>query len=170
MHKFSYFFGLVLLSLFACEPATSTTTEAAEPAEVLPTAEEGRQAIEQLVRDAFDEVWSACDTTALDRLHTTDFVLLEHGEVWNNDTIKNYQIGEAVRTAEQGYERQNSFEFIETVADGKTVWTAYHNHAKWVKDDEVLFTGQWLESAVAILTEDGWKLKMLHSTRVPRNE
>ena len=88
MHKFSYFFGLVLLSLFACEPAGSSATEATEPNEVLPTAEEGRQAIEQLVRDAFDEVWSACDTTALDRLHTTDFVLLEHGEVWTNDTIK----------------------------------------------------------------------------------
>lgn len=168
MRKFSYLLGFALISLFACESNSPAATEPAEAVEQLPSAEEASQAVEQLVQDAFDEVWSACDTTALERLHTTDFLLLEHGEVWTNDTIKNYQIGEAVRTAEQGYERQNSFDFIETVVDGKTVWTAYHNYAKWMKDDEVLFTGQWLESAVAIYTEEGWKLKMLHSTRVPR--
>lgn len=168
MNNVAYFFSLILLVLIACQPAEAPLAESAGEEAQEPTAEEGVQAIEQLVRDAFDEVWSNCDTTALERLHTSDFVLLEHGEVWTNDTIKRYQIGEAVRTAEQGYERQNSFEFIETVADGKTVWTAYHNYAKWVKDDEVLFTGQWLESAVAVYTEEGWKLKMLHSTRVPR--
>ena len=164
MYKLS---ALILLGcLAACQPAPAPTEETAD----LPTAAEATAAVEQLVQDAFDEVWSNLDTNAVHQLHTADFLLLEHGEVWTNDTIINYQTREAVNAAEQGYTRTNAFDFLETVADGKTVWTAYHNYGTWKKDGDVLFEAHWLESAVAVYTEDGWKLKMLHSTRVRREE
>ena len=115
-------------------------------------------------------MWSGLDTGAVTRLHTEDFLLLEHGEVWTNDTIQNYQLREQPNAAAQGYTRTNDFEFLETVADGKTVWTAYHNYGTWTLGDSVLFKLHWLESAVGVYTDEGWKLKMLHSTRVPQRE
>ncbi|MEO0726433.1 MAG: hypothetical protein AAFZ63_17955 [Bacteroidota bacterium] len=156
-------FPLLLVLFCACNAPTEA------PANNIPDAAKAEDAVEQLVRDAFDQVWSGLDTGAVTRLHTEDFLLLEHGEVWTNDTIQNYQLREQPNAAAQGYTRTNDFDFLETVADGKTVWTAYHNYGTWTVGDSVLFELHWLESAVSIYTEDGWKLKMLHSTRVRRD-
>ena len=153
-------FPLLLVLCYSCNaPTEAPTTD-------IPEAAKAEAAVEQLVKDAFDQVWSGLDTSAVTRLHTADFLLLEHGEVWTNDTIQNYQLREQPNAAAQGYTRTNEFDFLETVADGKTVWTAYHNYGTWTVGDSVLFELHWLESAVGVYTEDGWKLKMLHSTRV----
>ena len=157
---------LLAALIFSCEPAPVVE----DTTEDIPDAATAEAAVEQLIQDAFDEVWSNLDTSALARFHTDDFLLLEHGEVWTNDTIRNYQLRAQPRAAEEGHTRNNDFEFLETVADGKTVWTAYHNYGTWTKDEEVLFKLHWLESAVAVYTEEGWKLVMLHSTRVPMPE
>jgi hypothetical protein len=45
---------------------------------------------------------------------------------------------------------------------------AYHNYAEFVRADTLVAEAQWLESAVAVKTKEGWRLKMMHSTRVPR--
>lgn len=48
--------------------------------------------VKQLIREVFEEVWSDLDTESLKRYHTHNFLLLENGVVWNNDSIRNYQI------------------------------------------------------------------------------
>ena len=163
----NFFIGLLAATaLLGCE--AQPTANPADNPDSVPSPEEAVAALEQLIRDDFDQVWSGLDTQAVSRLHTANFILLEHGEVWTNDTIINYQLREAVEAAEQGYTRLNDFDFIETVADGKTVWTAYHNYGTWIKGTDTLFQAQWLESAVAVWTAGEWKLKLLHSTRVRR--
>jgi len=154
---------LLILTLCACQQAAPTVDPVAEPAaeEVSP-----EQAIQQLVIDVFDEVWSALDTNSLARLHTDDFLLLEHGEVWTNDTIINYQRSAMVSMIEQGYVRTNRMEFLTTGANDELAWTTYHNYGTWTVGQDTTGQAHWLESAVAIKTSEGWKLKMLHSTRV----
>ena len=153
---------LLLLALCACQKAASTDP-VTEPAveEISP-----EQAIQQLVIDAFDEVWSALDTNSLARLHTDDFLLLENGEVWTNDSILNYQRSAMVSMIEQGYVRTNRMEFLTTESSGDLAWTAYHNYGTWTVGQDTTGQAHWLESAVAVKTAEGWKLKMLHSTRV----
>ena len=153
---------LLLLALSACQQATPSDP-VTEPKvdEISP-----EQAIQQLVIDAFDQVWSALDTNSLARLHTDDFLLLEHGEVWTNDSIINYQRRAMTGMLEQGYQRTNRMEFLTTEGSGNLAWTTYHNYGTWTVGQDTTGQAHWLESAVAVKTAEGWKLKMLHSTRV----
>ncbi|WP_338763222.1 DUF4440 domain-containing protein [Bernardetia sp. ABR2-2B] len=125
------------------------------------------EAIKQLIQNVFDDVWGELDSTKIEKYHTDDFLLLEHGEVWTNDTIKSY-IAKA-RQSEKLPKRTNSFEFIRFVKSKNSIWFAYQNYATLSVDGKVTRELQWLESAVAIKTKQGWKLQMLHSTRVKRD-
>lgn len=120
--------------------------------------------IHQLVQSEFDAVWSALDTNGLSNFHTEDFLLLEHGEVWTNDTIKSYQIRAIARPNRM--ERINSFKFIDVRSESGIIWASYHNYASFRKEGEEMSKRQWLESVVAIETKKGWRLQQMHSTRV----
>jgi ketosteroid isomerase-like protein len=124
------------------------------------------QQIKALIQHAFDGVWSDFDAKAVDEYHTPDFLLLEHGEVWTNDIIKGYQV--KGRANSNGIKRTNSFEFLKVEVTGSRAWCAYKNFATISKDNEVVKKLEWLESANAIKTPSGWKLILMHSTRVNR--
>jgi len=120
--------------------------------------------IKNLVIESFDEIWSELNSKNIDKYYTKDFLLLENGEVWNNDTIAKYLDRAILRKPNPI--RINTIEIIEIkVANGKA-WVAYQNHATFSIDNKIVRKAHWLESAVAILTENGWKLEMLHSTRI----
>lgn len=92
---------------------------------------------------------------------TADLMILEHGEIWNIDTIAAWI--STVRSLNPV--RTNSFEFIKTEIIGQIAWVAYDNKAV------VTMNGQktekhWLESAVLVKEGNEWKVKMLHSTRL----
>jgi len=121
--------------------------------------------VHQLVQAEFDAVWSDYDTTRLLEFHTEDFILLEHGEVRNNDTIKLYQTRGLQRVDRP--KRINSFDMIEVQSFPGAIYASYHNYASFQKEEKEVFKLQWLESVVAIETKAGWRLKQMHSTRVP---
>lgn len=125
---------------------------------------EEEQSVKQLIIDCFDDVWSDLDSTNIVKHHTQDYLLLEHGEVWNNDSIKNYMHRALQR--EKRPKRTNKFDFIRFEKSANSIWVAYHNYATWTMNDENTGQAHWLESAVAIKTTNGWKLQMLHSTRI----
>ena len=118
--------------------------------------------IEKLIIDSFDEIWSKLDSKNIDKYYTKDFLLLENGEVWNNDSIRNYLDDAMLRKPIPG--RMNSIEIIEIKVFKRMAWIAYQNRATFLSDNKIIGNAHWLESATAILTEDGWKLEMLHST------
>lgn len=123
--------------------------------------------IKNLVQASFDEIWSTLEAKNIDRYYTKDFLLLENGEVWNSDSIANYLNKAILRKPKP--KRLNTIEIIDIkIANGKA-WVAYHNYATFFVDDKIVRKAHWLESAVAILTEEGLKLEMLHSTRI-KNE
>ncbi|RXG14330.1 hypothetical protein DSM03_101448 [Leeuwenhoekiella aestuarii] len=124
--------------------------------------------VENLVQQVFDSIWSAKKATAISKYQTEDFLLLEHGAVWTNDSINDWCKRAAIR--DQGIKRVNTFDFFEQKKEGARVWMAYHNYATFTKDDQVLGKGQWLESIVAVKKDSVWQLELMHSTRVPTTE
>ncbi len=146
---------LIFLALFAL-PSLAF-------AQVQPSKLE-ESAVQQLVIDTFQKLLSDYDSTQIETYLAQDFILLEHGEVWNNDTIQ-YYITKALQN-ENKATRTNRFEFIKMEKSGNMIWAAYDNWAIWTKDGEVVNKMHWLESVVAVKEEDVWKLKMMHSTRI----
>jgi ketosteroid isomerase-like protein len=124
--------------------------------------------VEQLIQNSFDEIFSKYDATKLTDFYTEDFLLLEHGELWDMAFIREY-LGKA-KSNPNPPTRTNRFEFIKTVVEGDRAWVAYHNYATISRDGKVLRELYWLESATAIRTERGWRLDMLHSTRVDQEK
>ncbi|MBC7525455.1 MAG: DUF4440 domain-containing protein [Flavobacterium sp.] len=123
--------------------------------------------IKNLVNASFDEIWSKLDSKNINKYYTKDFLLLENGEVWNNDSIANYLDNAIIRKPNPT--RINKIEIIEIKVANKMAWVAYHNYATFTVDNKIIRKAHWLESATAILTENGWELEMLHSTPI-KNE
>lgn len=116
-----------------------------------------------LIQGAFDDLWAGLDSTKISMYHTPDFVILENGEVWDNNRIKKYMRS---RLADKNRpKRVNRMDYISIEKYGPSMQIAYHNKANFYQNDSLVFSAEWLESALAIETPDGWRLKMMHSTR-----
>ena len=124
------------------------------------------QQVQQLIKDSFDAIFSEYDANQLGDFYTADFLLLEHGELWDMEFIRGY-LTKAKQNPDRPI-RTNRFEFIRTVIEGNRAWVAYHNYATLSKEGQVLRELYWLESATAIKTAQGWRLDMLHSTRAEK--
>ncbi len=118
--------------------------------------------IKDLITDAFQKIFSDLDPQALDTYCTEDFLLLETGEVWDMEKMRDYL--RKSQEQKSSVKRMNSFDFIKINIEGKTAWVAYYNKAEFKAGDKVVKEMNWLESAAAVLTEEGWKLQLLHST------
>lgn len=129
------------------------------------TTNEDLKEVKQVVQGVFDDIWSAKKAELLTKYHTDDFILLEHGDVWNNDTIANWC--KRAKLRDEGVTRINSFDFFEAKKEGNRIWMAYHNYAT-IKKDTMSRKLEWLESVVAIKQDTIWKLELMHSTRVNR--
>lgn len=119
--------------------------------------------LKQVISKSFDEVWGIYNEDNIKKYYTDDFLLLENGEVWNNDSIVSY-FNDVIKNKKQ-LQRVNDFTFIEVKVSGKTAWIAYSFNSVFYKNDKIARKSSYLESATAILTDDGWRLDMLHSTR-----
>ena len=108
-------------------------------------------------------MWAGVDSTKILNYHTPDFIILEHGEVWDNNRIKKFMRGQLKN--KQRPKRINKMDYISIEKFGPSMQIAYHNKAEMYLQDSLVWTGGWLESAVAIETPEGWRLKMMHSTR-----
>ena len=124
--------------------------------------ETDKSQIKELIIKSFDEIWSKLNSRNIDKYYTKDFLLLEDGVVWNNDSITNY-LDNAISKKPIPI-RVNSIEIIEIKVSKGMAWIAYRNHAVFSIENKTYGEAHWLESATAILTENGWKLEMLHST------
>lgn len=90
---------------------------------------------------------------------TSDFVLLEAGMIWTNDTlVKKVKPNPTIQ-----YERKNSFTFLSTEQQGDMAWVSYWNQAVIRRGDQTR-NARWLESAVLVKQAGRWKIRMMHST------
>lgn len=83
--------------------------------------------IKELIIKSFDEIWSESNSKNIDKYYTKDFILLENGQVWNNDSITNYLDNAILKKPIPN--RVNSIEFIEIKVFNGMAWIAYRNQA-----------------------------------------
>lgn len=122
------------------------------------------RAVQELIQRSFDSIFSAHRSDQVEQFYTSDFLLLEQGEVWTLETVKNYLT--KAKNSPNLVTRVNRFEFIKTEMFGNRAWIAYHNLASISTEGQAPRELYWLESATAIKTDSGWRLDLLHSTRV----
>ncbi len=120
------------------------------------------QIAKDLIQGAFDDLWAGVDSTKILDYHTEDFIILENGEVWDNDRIKKFMRGQLAK--ENRSKRINKMTYISIDKYGPSIQIAYHNKAVFYQQDSLVGDGSWLESALAVPTKNGWRLKMMHST------
>ena len=101
---------------------------------------------------------SYSDKELIKSVTTTDFLLLEMGEVWDRDFL-------LPLVKPDGGKRNNYFGVISVSKFDGVALINYWNKATIVKDDAESSLA-WLESVVAVETKTGWKLKQMHSTRI----
>jgi len=121
-----------------------------------------KQIAKDLIQGAFDDLWAGVDSSKILKYHTADFVILENGEVWDNNRIIEFMKGQLKKTDRP--KRTNRMEYISIDKYGPSIQVAYYNFADFSKGDSIVAQAKWLESALAVPTEDGWRLKMMHST------
>lgn len=124
----------------------------------------GTDQLAQLIQNSFDHVWSELNSDNLDKYYTKDFILLENGEVMSYKDVAAY-LDEAIKNTPIP-KRVNTIDVIEIKVSEGRAWIAYENSAVFTVDNKIVRQAHWLESATAILTDKGWKLDMLHSTKV----
>lgn len=151
------YFPLLFVLIISCQHAQSDLS-------LVPSAEE-EQIAKDLIQGAFDEIWGGVDSNAIARYHTDDFIILENGEVWDNERIKEYIRSQHNRDVLP--RRVNRMEYISMEKYGSSIQMAYDNFAEFYLEDSLVGKAYWLESALAVETEDGWRLKMMHSTWAP---
>lgn len=115
---------------------------------------------EQAIVRFFDGL-ALLNDTLIRETTTADFLLLEHGEVWNCDTL----LRRIAPMKGRAFKRVNEFKFIQTKKQGKTAWVAYDNKA-YVTIDDRQRTLHWLESATVRKQKGKWRVALLHSTRM----
>ncbi|TXF87975.1 hypothetical protein FUA23_16575 [Neolewinella aurantiaca] len=148
---------IILLALSSCQSPVSTESSA-------PLTEAEEAAAKGLIQGAFDDLWGGVDSTKISQYHTADFVILEQGEVWDNDRIKQYMRGQLARPDRP--KRINRMDYISLDKYGNSIQIAYYNYAEFLQADTIVGKASWLESALAVSTPDGWRLKSMHSTRM----
>jgi len=94
------------------------------------------------------------DATKISNYHTDDFIILENGEVWDNDRIKQYMRKQL--SMEDRAKRINKMDYISIDKYGESMQIAYNNYAEFMKADTLVGKASWLESALAVKTDEGW--------------
>ncbi len=158
MNTFKNFIIMIILTIFMMN-----CTSKKEQHKTL-SASKNKELIKALIINSFEDLVSDFNTENIDMYYTKDFLLLEDGLVWNNDTLVNL-LNDA-RIQETIPKRTNKFEFIDIKITDSTAWVTYQNYATFTLGDSIIRGAHWLESANAILTKEGWRLEMLHSTPV----
>ena len=147
----------ILLLFYSCQTPEVKTAPA-------PITSAEKQMAKDLIQGSFDHLWAGVDSTKISDYHTHDFIILEHGEVWDNDRIKKFMRQQLAKKDRP--KRTNRMEYISIDKHGEAIQMAYYNFAEFSRADTVSGKAKWLESALAIPTENGWRLKMMHSTWV----
>jgi ketosteroid isomerase-like protein len=115
----------------------------------------------QQVLVMFFDALSENDLAGMQKYMTPDIRILEHGVIWNMDTV----VALASKPRPANFKRINTINFFQTEVRNEFAFVSYNNKA-----DISSANGErkvtWLESAVLVKEGGEWKVKMLHSTRI----
>lgn len=96
---------------------------------------------------------------------TNDIIILENGAIWTMDSLTS----RLEPLKKMSYKRTNNLTFIKTEIKGNTAWVYYNNIADIIINEKPR-NANWLESAVLVKEGEDWKVKLLHSTTIPKTK
>ena len=92
---------------------------------------------------------------------TTDYLLIEDGEIWNMEKEEDYYRKNAHRIIK----RKDHFDFKHITISGNTAYTVY-NLKSDITENGKLTKKNWNESVIFRKIEGEWKIALIHSTPV----
>ncbi|MFY7838757.1 MAG: nuclear transport factor 2 family protein [Lacibacter sp.] len=128
------------------------------------TATKEQQLIQQTIENMFATLTNA-DTAALKTFVTTDVRFYEYGQVWTLDTLIQKM---TASTSIKDFKRSNRFQYVNTIIKGNTAWVTYYLESVITRNgkEDIL---NWMETVVLLKVKKGWKIDVLHSTRLMKN-
>ncbi len=126
------------------------------------TAEEG-EAIRECVRAVYRAYSVTMDPIAYRALLADGYRLLEHGEIMTAD-----QDIAAMPKPENDFKRTDAFAFHQVKISGDTAWAVYTLRSAISDTKRGARHPEYLESMILQRAGTGWKVALLHSTRIER--
>ncbi len=118
--------------------------------------------LKKLVEDSFEDILTEFRSEKIADYYTEDFILIENGEIWNNDSVRNYLEKARLRTPKS--KRVNKFEFFNIEIKEDIAWVSYYNTATFTTENSPPRILKWMETVIAVKTEEGWRIKLLHNS------
>ena len=118
-------------------------------------------AVKQSVEGVY-AAFSAFDKQKYRALLTEDYLLLENGELLDIE-------GDVamMATADSGHRRTDVFDFRSVKVQGDTAYAVYFLKSE-MTDKKGTRNLEWLESAILRRAGSGWRMALLHSTRIAK--
>lgn len=127
------------------------------------SATDDAEAVRQAVRDVYSTFSETRDKQKYRSLLTEDYLLLENGELLDID-------GDLalMPAPDSGYRRTDAFDFRLVKVHDDTAYAVYFLRSEMTDTKEGTRRREWLESAVLRRSGTGWKMALLHSTRLAK--
>jgi hypothetical protein len=124
-------------------------------------AGDNEEAVKQVVKNYYDLYFVKMDKQAYRSILTEDYLLLENGEILDTE-------GDiaAMPDRDSGYKRTDSFDFRLVKIEGDIAWAVYFLKSEIADRVNGIQHKEWLESAVLHRSDAGWKIALLHSTKI----
>jgi hypothetical protein len=115
----------------------------------------------EVLKSVLEAYFDAIKNRDLDQMNavtTADFILLEDGLIWNNDSLYNF-LNEF-----ESYQPKWTFDYQRITIDELSGNIVYLNHGDFIFNDTTKIKYDWLESATFQKIDGNWKMNLLHST------
>ena len=128
-------------------------------------AGDDEDAVKQAVKNYYYLYFVKMDKNAYRSILTEDYQFLENGELFDAE-------GDiaAMPDPNSGYERTNTFDFRYIKIEGDFAYTVYFLKSDITDKVNGAIHKEYLESTILRRSLDGWKIALLHSTRITKPE
>jgi ketosteroid isomerase-like protein len=126
-------------------------------------AGDDEEAVKQAVKNYYYLYFVKMDKDAYRSILTEDYLILENGELLDAE-------GDIALMPEpdSSYERTDTFDFRYVKIEGDIAYTVYFLKAEIKDKTNGTINKEWLESTILRRSGDGWKIALLHSTRITK--
>jgi len=126
-------------------------------------AGDDEEAVKQAVKNYYYLYFVKMDKNEYRSILTEDYLILENGELLDAE-------GDIALMPEpdSSYERTDTFDFRYVKIEGDIAYTVYFLKAEIGDMANGTIHKEWLESTILRRSGDGWKIALLHSTRITK--
>ena len=121
------------------------------------------ESVKNFIAAYYDVFYRGRDPEKYRALLTDDYRLLENGEIFD-------AAGDIASMPKPGsrYERTDRFDVRQVKVEGEIAWTVYFLESDITDENGGPVRKRWLESAILRRASGGWKIAILHSTKIAK--